>query len=180
MEYPKDRNIHRPPHLLLDNEKYFITSRTVDWSPFLDSDEKKKILYDCILKALMKFNYICDSWVILDNHYQLVIGVKNSQYLPLFIKQINGGSSRLINKIDNLLNRTIWDQYWDTILDDEKNYWTHINYNHHNPVKHGYVKKMEDYRWSSINEHINKYGHEAVYETFKNYPVIDFTPPWDK
>jgi len=178
MIFPQGRNIHRPPHVFLDNAKYFIASRTVGWSPTFDNDNKKQILYDCIFNALNKFNFICDSWVILNNHYQLVIDVKDSKNIFLFIKQINGSSSRKINEFENSLGRKVWDQYWDTILDNDKNYWTHVNYNHHNPVKHGYVPKMEDYQWSDFNEHVKKYGAETVYERFEYYPVTDFTPPW--
>jgi putative transposase len=170
-------NIHRPPHVFIDNAKYFITSRTVNWVQILDNDNKKQVLYECIFKALEEYNYICDSWVILSNHYQLVIDVKASKSLPLFIKKINGSSSRLLNKIDNCQGRKVWDQYWDKILDNDKSYWTHINYNHHNPVKHGYVSKMGAYKWSDFNEHIKKYGEESVYERFESYPIIDFTPP---
>ncbi len=180
MLYPKDRNIHRPPHLFLDNAKYFIASRTINWLPIFEKDYKKKILYNCILEALNKYKYICDSWVILNNHYQLVLDIQeNSKDIFLFIKQINGSSSREINKLDNKMGRNVWDQYWDTILDSDKNYWTHMNYNHHNPVKHGYVTKIEDYEWSDFSEHMKIYGRDAVYERFEMYPIIDFTPPWE-
>jgi len=178
MLYPKDRNIHRPPHIYLDGCKYFIVSKTFNWKHIFNNDIKKQILYDCIFKALNRYDYICDSWVILDNHYQLVVEVKDGKNIPLFVKQINGASSRLINKLDNCFERRVWEQYWDTILDNDKSYWTHVNYNHHNPVKHGYVTKMGDYKWSSFNEHIKNFGAVAVYERFALYPVIDFTPPW--
>ncbi len=165
---------------MLDNSKYFIAVRTYDWLHFFNNDFKKQLLYDCLMNAINKFGYTCDSWVILDNHYQLVLDIENAKALPLFIKQVNGSSSRKINKYDNCQGRKVWEQYWDTILDSERNYLTHVNYNHHNPVKHGYVSKMKDYKWSDFNEHIEKYGEETVYERFDLYPVIDFTPPSDE
>lgn len=177
MEYPKDRNLYRPPHVFVNNNKYFIVARTFKGQHFFDNDEKKQILYNSIMNALTEFRYTCDSWVILENHYQLVIDVKNTENLPDFIKLINGTSSRFLNILESRLGRKIWHQYWDTILDSDKSYWTHINYNHHNPVKHGYVDKMKDYKWSDFNEHIEKYGEEAVYERFESYPIINFTSP---
>jgi putative transposase len=177
MEYPKDRNIHRLPHLLLNHSKYFLVARTWEGRHYFDSDFKKQFLYDCIMEATDKFGYQCDCWVILNNHYQLVLDVDDAKKLPLFIKQVNGGSSRKINKYDNCEGRKVWWQYWDSILDTEENYWTHVNYNLHNPVKHGYVKRMEDYIWSDFKEQIEKCGAEAVYERFDLYPVRDFTPP---
>lgn len=177
MKYPKDRNIHRPPHIYWDNTDYFISVNTVNWRPIFNDDNKKSLLLCCIRKALKKYNYTCESWVILNDHYQITIKTKIGRDLGLFIKQINGSSSRQVNLIDGKIGCKVWDEYWDEILGNERSYWTHVNYIHHNPIKHGYVKNMKEYIWSSLNDHIIKYGEEAVYERFEYYPIIDYTNP---
>ena len=72
MLYPKDRNIHRPPHIYLDNTIYFIVSRTLDGIHFFDTDNKKKVLLQTILEIADKYKIILHSWVLLNNHYQLI------------------------------------------------------------------------------------------------------------
>ena len=162
---------HRPPHLLRDETYYFITSRTLDGPRYINSPEKKKMLIEIINKALKKCNFSCQNWVVLDNHYQLIIYVKESKNLGDFIKSINGASARMVNKIDKVKGRKIWYQYWDKCLEGESDFWTHVNYNHYNPVKHGYVNKMEDYEFSSYREYLKRYGKEFMDEYFEIYPV---------
>ncbi len=53
--------------------------------------------------------------------------------------------------------RGIWQRrYWEHYIRDEKDWIAHINYIHHNPVKHGCVKRMEDWPYSSIHRYIAK------------------------
>jgi len=87
--------LNHPPHCYLDDFYYFITSHTVRKNVF-DSDYKKEFIYSSIIKALKKFNYTCQSWVILDNHYQLVIKSNKGEDLGKFVRYINGRSSNLL------------------------------------------------------------------------------------
>lgn len=73
-------------------------------------------------------------------------------------------------------DRPIWYQYIDRTLRNEKDFYMHLNYIHQNPVKHGLVKKMSGYKWSSIHEFIKQKGKEWVVDCFRKYPIIDFQP----
>jgi len=166
---------NRPPHLFLDNTYYFITSRTVDKIHFFDTYEKKNILVKIINKNLDRFQYFCYAWVILDNHYHLLILVNESKILSKFLKSIHGESAILLNKLDSQSSRKIWWNYWDRCIRNEKDFWKHFNYIHHNPIKHRYTQKMEDYRFSSYNHYLKKYGLDWMNICFRDYPIIDFT-----
>jgi putative transposase len=176
MDYPNDRNIHRPPHVYLDNTCYFIVSRTLKGIKYFNNGVKKDLLQQTLMDVAKKYNVNLYSWVLLDNHYQLVAKIINSIELSEFIGELNGKSSYLLNKLENKQGRKIWYQYREKIIDNEKSFWTHVNYNHHNPVKHGYVKKMKEYKWSSLLAYLDEYGMEYVADCFANYPVIDFNP----
>lgn len=73
-------------------------------------------------------------------------------------------------------DRPIWYQYIDTTLRDERDFYMHLNYIHQNPVKHGLVKRMFEYKYSSIHEFINENGKDWVIDCFRKYPIIDFQP----
>lgn len=77
----------------------------------------------------------------------------------------------LVNK-----KRPIWYQYVDHVLRNEKDYYKHLNYIHQNPVKHGLVKKMSQYKWSSIHRFVKEKGKEWIIDCFRKYPIIDFQP----
>ena len=49
----------------------------------------------------------------------------------------------------------IWQhRSWEHCLRDEKDFQQHVDYIHYNPVKHGLVKRANDWRYSSIHRYI--------------------------
>ena len=41
----------------------------------------------------------------------------------------------------------VWFQYWDSRITYERSYLARLNYVHSNAVKHGLVRKAEEYEW---------------------------------
>ena len=51
--------------------------------------------------------------------------------------------------------RGIWQRrYWEHQIRDERDLQTHVDYVHHNPVKHGYVTRAVDWPYSSLHRYI--------------------------
>ena len=51
----------------------------------------------------------------------------------------------------------IWqNRYWEHMIRDEKDLINHIAYIHYNPVKHGYVKSVIDWPYSSFHRYVEK------------------------
>jgi REP-associated tyrosine transposase len=176
MNYPKNRNIHRPPHIYLDDGLYFITSRTFDHIDYFNDDNRRKIIYDIICLAEEKFEFDLHAWVILKNHYHLMIKVNKGSELSQIMKFINGKSSYDLNKIEKK-ERRIWSNYWDYLIRSEKDYYTHLNYIHNNLIKHGLVKNFDELKMnlnSSYMHFYEKYGEKWMMECFTNYPIIDY------
>ncbi len=151
---------HRPLHIYKDNSIYFITVRTIDRIKYFNSDKKKDILSDVIHTACEKFCKDLTAWTILDNHYHILVEVDEGKNIPKLVNNINANSSRILNISENCIGRQVWHQYFDRCIRDEKDYWTRFNYTHHNCVKHGYAKSMEDYKYSSYNQWVNDKGVE--------------------
>lgn len=167
---------NRPPHIYLDDTYYFLTSRTLGRKPFFNTDSKKKILLDVIREAIRRYGCNLIAWVVLSNHYHLLLKIKEGKQLPDLLRNIHANSSRLLNKSENLQGRAIWWNYWDHGIRDEADFWKHFNYINHNPVKHGYVKEMSDYKFSSYNYWLKKKGQDWIDSCFELYPIVDFTP----
>ena len=55
----------------------------------------------------------------------------------------------------------------------------HFNYIHQNPVKHGFVERMSDYKFSSIHDWVKKAGKEWLTDCLRDYPVVDLEPRMD-
>jgi putative transposase len=167
----KIRNIHRPIHIFILNAQYFITLTTYKKKKLLNTDEKKDIVRESIMRAVKKYGINLNAWVILDNHFHLLISSIDQKIVPTFIKFINSRSSVLINKLENTRGVKNFYQYWDIIIRDEDDFFTKINYIHYNPVHHRYCKDPSEYKFSSCNEYLDKYGVEWLNDCVNNHPL---------
>ncbi|MFQ6083573.1 MAG: transposase [Candidatus Aminicenantia bacterium] len=172
---------HIPFHLYLENAIYFVTAGTLNKRKFFDVGEKKGILKTRLNSACSKFMVELFAWVILSNHYHLLFQFKKNLSLGLgkFIGFINGGSAFDLNKLENKKGRQIWWNYWDNCIRNEETFYKRFNYIHHNPVKHNHSKNLEDYKFSSYNFYINKFGSEYINSIWERYPIIDFSDEQD-
>lgn len=173
---------NRPPHIYLDNSYYFITARTVNKQRYYNTSQKKQIFEQVLIEAKKRFGVSLLAWIILDNHYHLLVRLTQGENLSLFIKNLHNNSSRLLNQLEGKPGRKIWFQYWDKCIRTKEDFWKHFNYIHHNPVKHGSVKSIKElsnYRFSSFNVYLKKFREEWLTSCFEQYPIIDFTEESD-
>jgi putative transposase len=53
--------------------------------------------------------------------------------------------------------RGIWQRrYWEHAIRDERDYQTHLDYIHYNPVKHGLVHATKDWPYSSFHRYVKQ------------------------
>lgn len=164
---------NRPKHILEDDKFYFITARTVDSQWFLQPDKYKQILLKIIREKTQKFNFPLIAFVILQNHYHLILKVVDSLQIPKIMREINGASARAINKADLAIDRKIWWNYYDHVIRNENDFFKHLNYIHQNPIKHGFSKEFGGI-FSSYNAWVEKKGKEYLDQAFEKYPIVDF------
>jgi putative transposase len=127
---------HHPPHFLLDDSWYFITAATYQKGPFLQLYGHKSIVQESLERLSASFSIKLAAWVIMDNHYHLLLHAQTPEALKGFIQRLHGRTAYEINKNSDLKGRQIWHNYWDTIIRSDADFWTRFNYIHYNPVKH--------------------------------------------
>ena len=77
---------------------------------------------------------------------------------------IKSGFSRLISHNERRSKsrikrgeRGIWQRrFWEHMIRDEKDFERHVDYIHWNPVKHGWVKRVSDWPYSSFHDYVRK------------------------
>jgi putative transposase len=134
---------------------YFITCVTYNRQPFLLNHEE--ILLQSLNRSEIKFNRELIAWVILPEHFHLLVDLSSGDISSLmhWIKQSFSMNFRKLN--GNGIGR-IWQyRYWDHIIRNEKDLQRHLDYIHYNPVKHDLVKRPFDYDYSSINKYKENY-----------------------
>jgi putative transposase len=51
----------------------------------------------------------------------------------------------------------LWQRrFWEHLIRDDEDFARHVDYIHHNPVKHGWVANPFDWRWSSIHAYARR------------------------
>ena len=92
----------------------------------------------------------------------------------MFINRLHGSTSYYINKKCNSHGKKIWQNYWDRIVRDEKDFWFKFNYIHYNPVKHGYVNEPDQWAYSSYRHFLLEKGETWIADCWQSYPIIEY------
>ncbi len=68
----------------------------------------------------------------------------------------SGGQQRIITSSQrDRGTRGVWQRrFWEHCIRDDRDFETHLDYIHYNPVKHGYVTRPGDWPWSSFQKHV--------------------------
>lgn len=100
-----------------------------------------------------KFAWQLEDWVILDDHYHLMLQASEDgkKTIADLMNNFHKFSSLWIRKHypDFKDEKRIFCNYWDKCITYESSYYARLNYLYNNPVKHGYVEKPEDYPFGS-------------------------------
>lgn len=74
----------------------------------------------------------------------------------LFSKSIPKMERRSDTRIERR-ERGIWQRrYWENLIRDEPDYQAHVDYVHINPVKHGLVKAVKDWPYSTFHKMVGQ------------------------
>ncbi len=154
---------------------YFFTVNLANRKNTLLIDEFDKLRI-VINKVKKQHPFKLEALVILPDHLHAIwtLPVHDNDYAKRWML-IKAGFSRYMPNHEKISvsrkkkgERGIWQRrYWEHLIHDEDDYEKHVNYIHHNPVKHGYVNKAIDWPYSTIHDYIEKgiltcdVGHEG-------------------
>jgi putative transposase len=170
---------HHPPHQLENDTWYAISASTYQRQALLREAGTKQLLRDRLKRMVIEHHFQLAAWVVLNNHYHLLMKCPDGSQIPQIIAHLHGGVSYDLNHREGRLHRRVWDNYWDTGIRTEVDYWTRFNYIHHNPIKHGYTQDMGSWPYSSYGYYLKHKGAEWLADAFSQYPIRDFTERWD-
>ena len=143
---------------------YFFTVNLAERKNTLLVDEIDKLRL-AFAKVKQKHPYKMDAVVILPDHLHALWSLpENDHDYATRWSLIKANFSRQIPREERISQsrqckgeRGIWQRrYWEHVIRNERDYETHVNYIHYNPVKHGYVTIASDWAYSSIHGYIEK------------------------
>jgi putative transposase len=95
------------------------------------------------------------------------------QIKSAFSRRVGEGEARSPSRLAKG-ERGLWQRrFWEHAIRDETDYRRHVDYVHYNPVKHGHVKRVRDWPYSSFPRFVvrgmypREWGGEGVDETLE-------------
>ncbi|RPI18709.1 MAG: transposase [Ignavibacteriae bacterium] len=158
----------RSTYKILDKDGlYFVTSSIVNWIPIFNNEKYLNILFESIkfsqiVKGLNVFAY-----VFLFDHFHMIVTASDVKSIMQAIKGFTAREiikelkkscedgilkSLQMNKKNHKVKSDyqVWQEsYHPEIITSDYMFKQKVDYIHFNPVKHGYVKEPEDWKYSS-------------------------------
>jgi len=159
-----------------------ITASTMDRQRYLRAASSKQKLCGVIFDSTKELQCDLFAWVIMENHYHILVKIRRNRILGKLMNSINGRSSYYINGLDKQRGRKIWYSYWDTCIRNKNDLFTRFNYIHNNPIKHGFINgfdNLRSYDFSSYIYYLKTKGQEWLTDIFMSYPIADYIDKYD-
>jgi putative transposase len=171
---------HSPRHFHDGKGLYLLTSTCYEHQPWIGGTDTRMDRFSSdLLEVLGHHATRVDAWVVLHNHYHAVVLTDSLTELLRDLGQLHGRSSFQWNGEDETRGRKVWFNTMERKISSDAHHIAAIHYVHHNPVKHGYVKKWDQWKWSSAKEYLARLGREEVERRWREYPLLNFGAGWD-
>jgi len=174
--------LHQPPHPFRESGCYLITAANFEHANIMAAPERRTTFQETLLKGFQEIHAEIIGWVILINHYHILVNVESLDLVSNLLKQIHGSTSHEWNQQDGLTGkRKIWYRFVDRMMRNEKHLNQTLTYVHYNPVKHELVNDVYKWQWSSLFWYIDIKGQEWVRNQWRKYkPAAGFGKGWDE
>lgn len=142
--------------IFIKNGLVFLTIVTNDRIPILtDNIKLLNQSYNNVIKYY-KFNLIAYS--ILPEHIHCIIKPTIIEEYSKIVKSFKYSFTKNYNVglVNPTYKRLCQNRFWEHTIRDENDLNIHLNYIHYNTVKHGYVKSVKDWKFSSFHKFVKK------------------------
>jgi len=172
--------LHAPPHPVRHAGLYLVSAANFEHTPVMAAPERRREFEGDLLEAMKDCQAEVRGWVVLPNHYHLVVTADSMQQLSSAVKKLHGRTARRWNLADGKTGtRQVWYRFRDDAIRGEGHFYKVLNYVHYNPVKHGYVNSPYDWAWSSVHDYFDTHGREWLRAKWVTHSPGDFGKGWD-
>ena len=87
--------LHAPPHPFREEGTYLITAANFEHKEIMISPERRAELQEVLLKGFREISAEIIGWVILCNHYHILVAIESLSLVSNLVQLIHGRTSRL-------------------------------------------------------------------------------------
>ncbi|WP_440056596.1 REP-associated tyrosine transposase (plasmid) [Pseudoalteromonas sp. T1lg65] len=123
------------------------------------------VLRESVSRVKQRQPFDIDAWVVMPDHLHAVLTLPQGDWnYSNRWREIKKRFSKSLPKTEFISNtrqqsghRGVWQRrFWEHTIRDERDFWHHVNYVHDNPMKHGLVKRVVDWPYSSFHYAVAK------------------------
>ncbi len=157
---------------MTDYRRVYVPGATWFFTVNLAERNNNQLLIENIASLRMAFKYTqqrhpfrFEAVVILPDHLHCIWTLPpNDTDFSLRWNLLKGHFSRSIEKVERISpsrekrrERGLWQRrFWEHLVRDQADFNKHMDYIHWNPVKHGWVKQVSDWPYSSFHRFVKR------------------------
>src|SRR5438445_3097945 len=108
---------HAPVHRLDSRGVYMVTAATLHKQHFFTAAKGLDLLEDELLSLARQYEWHLHAWAVFPNHYHFIArSQKGTPRLREFLSHLHSNTSRDLNRLDQIVGRSVWYNFWDTKL----------------------------------------------------------------
>jgi putative transposase len=171
---------HSPPHSGSQRGEYHVTAACFEHHPIIGNSLARMETFSVTLvRTLETLANGIHAWCLLPNHYHVLVSAPDLPVLLSGLGKMHGRTSFAWNGEEHCRGRKVWFNAVDRYMRSDAHHWATMNYIHHNPVRHGYVEKWQDWPFSSATEYLRQMGPDRAADLWREYPILDYGKGWD-
>jgi putative transposase len=170
---------HGPPHPEAPGEFRIVTGACYEHRHILHSDQRLRWFEQELHTVLKSLGTPCAAWVVLPNHYHVLVRINEMREFSTAIGRLHGKTSFEMNREDGRRGRRVWYRCQDRCMRSEGHFFATLNYIYNNPVKHGYAKQWQDWQYSSVHSYLQQNGRDWLLSHWRTFPILEYGRGWD-
>ena len=165
---------HAPPKPAYRLGFFIINASCFEHRHIMATRERRKQFSEQLIAHLTPVSEKIHAWVVLSNHYHIMVDINRPVHLRSFMGKLHGRMSYIWNIKDVSRGRKVFFHSMERPVRSQAHFFTALNYIHNNPVKHRYSKRWDEWETSSFSEFLREFGRDRAIEIWHAYPLRNY------
>src|SRR5438132_6461538 len=138
----------RPHRYLAAGALYHAGSRGTNHAPIVLDLEDRMVFVHILRRIERRYGWRMHVRCPMGNHYHLLVETPAAN-LDQGMRDLNGAYARAFNERHGRKDHVFGRRYWSKVIESEEQYEATVEYIVNNPIHHGFVRRLEEWRWTS-------------------------------
>ena len=134
-----------------DGARYHVSARVNNKEMLLESGKVKRLFEDVLCRAKTRFVFQLENFVIMGNHYHLIIKPGKNENLSRIMQWIMSVFAMSYNRLFNHCGHVWGSRFFSRVLESLEEYVKVFEYIDNNPVKASLVDLGEDWKFGGLH-----------------------------